>query len=115
MSIVQLYLEMEVNNVELAEQGLSAIVEKTQSDNGVLSYQFFFNADKSRIFGFEIYRNAAALGAHMQHIGAELAKVMEAVTLARTVIGGSVPDALKEGFAAFQPTYINHIGGFTRG
>lgn len=86
-----------------------------EKDAGTLSYHFFFNEDRTRVFGIEIHESAEALEAHMETTG-DLAYRLFSIAAAESITAlGACPPALKEALAPFNPTFHEEpIAGFTR-
>lgn len=48
-------------------QAAAAIATATQNDDGCLYYQFVQSLDSTELIGIEVWRDQAALDAHMSH------------------------------------------------
>ena len=85
-----------------------------QKDPGLLSYEFFFNGDESKMYAVEWYKDSAAVMSHMGLVGDTPNQLLEAAPVSRAEVFGNASDELIEAFAPFKAQYYRHWGGFTR-
>ena len=99
---------------------MAALVEQIvamteQYDRRSLSYHFFFNADRSKIFGIEIHADEAALVSHMETVGELAAALFSIANVERVVALGAMSPDLRSALAPFNPVFHEErIAGFTR-
>lgn len=116
--MITLFFEAPIAEGKLSDvkAAMSALVESTKAEDGVLSYEFYVDHDESRFIGLERYRDAAALGAHAAALGEHgLDDLMAALAAPPSMtLFGVLPDELKAAFEGMGARFTTHIGGFTR-
>ena len=85
-----------------------------EKDMGLLSYEFFFNKDESRLYAVEWYKDSWAVLAHLGIVGDALNQLLEAAPMSRAEVFGNASAELIEAFAPFKAKFYKHWGGFTR-
>ena len=100
--------------VSEVEALMKRLVESCRDDDGVLNYQFFLNEARTVMHAIEIYRDGAALLAHLGHVGELMGPLMELVTVNRLVVTGDPPAPVRDALAPMNPLYLTHLAGFTR-
>lgn len=83
-------------------------------DRRVLSYQFFFNDDESKLYIIECYEDSEAVLAHVEIIGDLFFKLIEVAPMTRGEIFGNASDELVQALAPSGPQFFKYWGGFTR-
>ena len=110
MSDVRIFVNMSIpdGKQEAARTALGQLVAKvreTDDRSQTLEYDACFSPDGSSAIMLERYRDAAALGAHMQAIGDQLGAVMATVQIESLHVIGQLPDEMKAAFAQMAPRY----------
>lgn len=91
-----------------AREALASLVAKVRETDDraqTLQYEACIAQDGSCVLMIERYRDAAALGAHMQNLGDSLGALLAHVQLSGLHIIGELPDAMKAAFAEIGPRY----------
>ncbi len=84
------------------------------NDPGVLSYEFFFNDDESKLYSIEYYKDSEAVLVHMGIIGDLFPKLAEVAPMVRGEIFGNASGELIKALAPLGPKFFKHWGGFSR-
>ena len=80
----------------------------------LMGYEFFFSDDESEFYGFEWFRDSAALLKHLKLTADTLAQLNEVSQIKRIeVLGNPTPD-LDDTIASFNAKVVRHWHGFTR-
>jgi len=116
MGVIQIHATMKAKPgcAEALADIFSKAVALTREHQGILNYQYYRGADGTFAI-LEGYKDAAALGAHMAGLGELGPAMMENIGEMSVSMFGPVPEEVKAGFAAMQPTYYDHFAGFTPG
>ena len=117
MSQISWLLEVQIqdgqaeNYKPLAED----LVASTKNETGALVYECTKNADGNVCHFYERYKDSAAAVIHLGNFGANFAgRFMEVLTPLRFTVYGTPSDELKGALAAFDPTYMDSVDGFSR-
>jgi len=111
-------LELDVRPGKLEE--LRALIDEMvagtkQAEPGTLSYEWSLSSDGSRCHIYEKYADSPAALTHLGNFGERYAaRFLGALAPTRLVVYGSPNDALKQAMAAFNPSYMDSVAGFTR-
>lgn len=82
---------------------------------GTRSYQVCITADGTRVHFCERFADSAAVLVHVARFGENFAtRVGELATVTRFEIYGDPSAEVKATLAAFNPTYLTEVAGFTR-
>jgi len=90
------------------------LVEETRAEPGCLYYGFSFDGDE--VHCREAYADAAAMLAHMDHVGALIGEALEMAALARLEVHGPEEELarLKEPMDELDPKYFVLEYGFRK-
>lgn len=80
------------------------LTELVASEEGTLEYSYYLTTDETQCLVIETYASAAALEAHMGHVGHLLGPLHELGGSVDVNILGDAPEALVEATKGFQPT-----------
>lgn len=87
------YFKVHPGKLEEFKAGLPGFVEKTKSETKNLFYEFSINGDE--VFCREGYADAEGLLAHLDNVGAPLARAMQIADLVRLEVHGPEPELAK--------------------
>jgi quinol monooxygenase YgiN len=92
------------------------MVEATEEgEPGALDYQWSTSADGTVCHIYERYADSQAAMAHLANFGARFAeRFMTVLAPIRFVVYGNPSLEVQEALAAFGPTYMRSVGGFSR-
>jgi quinol monooxygenase YgiN len=111
---------LELNVQHGREEEFAALMEEMVSatqDNeaGTLDYQWSTSADGTACHIFERYGDSTAVLVHLATFGERFAgRFMEILAPVRFVVYGSPSQEVKDALAAFNPTFMEPAGGFSR-
>ena len=98
-----------------AKRLLGILIETCQEkDLNLLSYEFFFSKAEDELYALELYKDSAAVLAHMGIAGATLTQLLETAPANRVEVFGNASAELKEAFGPLNALFVNHWNGFTR-
>lgn len=108
------YFKVHPGKIEQAKALLPAFVARTKEDPACERYEFTIAGDT--IFCRELYRDAAALLAHVGYVDAQLKAMLAIADLVRVEIHGPASELakLKQPFADLNPTWYEFVAGFAR-
>ena len=100
------YFKVHPGKMEVFKAALPEFAAKTQGESQNLFYEFSRNGDE--VFCREGYVNAAALLAHLEHVGAMLAEAFKIADLTRLEIHGPAAELekLREPLAHLNPVWF---------
>ena len=100
------YFKVPPEKLELLKSILPEFIAKTRDETGNLFYEFSVNGDE--VFCREGYKNADALLAHLENVGAMLAVAMKMADLIRIEVHGPAAELekLKGPLAHFNPAWF---------
>lgn len=117
--VIEWVLELDVQEGQGATVGplLEEMVAATKADEpGALHYEYYANADKSKITVLERYADNAAAMVHLGNFGAKFAeRFMAAFAPTRFTVYGPAEDDLRGALAGFGAVHLDHYKGFARG
>ena len=95
---------------------MDEMVSTTEANEpGTLSYEWNTSEDGTRCNIYERYVDSAAVLTHLGTFGEKFAgRFLEILKPVRFVVYGSPSTAVKDALAAFDPLYMQPVGGFSR-
>ena len=115
-NVVSIHPYFKVHPGQLAtfKAALPTFIEKTRTEKGNLFYEFTVNGDE--VFCREAYIGAAAVLAHLDNIGPELAELLKIATLTRLELHGPAAelDQLRGPMAQMNPAWFTVEIGLRR-
>ncbi len=111
-------LEVSVKDgqIEPLKELMGELVDRTQStEPDTLVYEWLINKDRSKIHIYERYADSAAALNHLATFTENYAeRFMNLVDPVWFTVYGNPNDEVRGAIAGFNPTYMNHLGGFAR-
>jgi quinol monooxygenase YgiN len=100
------YFKVQPGQLEAFKAGFRAFLEKTSSEEKNLFYEFTVNGDE--VFCREGYADADGLLAHLENVGALLAKALKIADLMRLEVHGPAAelDKLRGPLAHLKPSWF---------
>lgn len=86
------------------------VVKEKEAGKGTLSYDWYFNADKSEYKVLETYKDSDAVLEHAANVGPYLAQFFEISTFTGEIFGHA-SEALKQALTPFDITYYEFDTG----
>lgn len=117
--VIEWVLELDVQDGQADNIGplLEEMVAATKADEpGTLHYEYYANADHTKITVLERYADNAAAMVHMGNFGAKFAdRFIAAFAPIRFTVFGPAEDDLRAAVAGFGAVHMDHYKGFARG
>ncbi len=88
--------------------------EKTNSEEGVIAYEWSMSADGSQLHVYERFKNSDAALAHLGNVGPDLPELLGLVTPTAIECYGSPNDAFKAAVGIFPVSFFETFQGFHR-
>lgn len=106
------YFKIHEGCVDEFKQGVPAFVEKTLPEAGCMFYAFSFSGDEAHCR--EGYKDAEALLAHLENVGALLQQALTMADISRLEVHGPASEValLREPMAALNPQFFTLSEGF---
>lgn len=99
--------------LEPLKREISNLAKVTSAEPGALSFDFWMNAEETRLFVFERYTDSAAAIAHLSNVKPHLRGFLKTLELEPIVILGNLSDEGKTAFASFNATYTTFVQGLS--
>jgi quinol monooxygenase YgiN len=115
---VSWFLDLDIREGKAAE--LPGLVEEMvaatqENEPGTLDYEWSTSADGTVCHIFERYSDSDAVLVHLKTFGERFAgRFMEILEPTRFVVYGSPNQPVMDALDAFNPTYMDSAGGFSR-
>ena len=111
-----LELEIQEGRADALRALMAEMVNATKTNEaGTLDYEWSASADGKQCHIFERYVDSAATLIHLGTFGERFAgRFLEISKPVRFVVYGSPSAAVRDALAAFNPTYMQSMGGFSR-
>ena len=117
MSKVSYVVEFTINDGKLEEfkaKSASYIEAVKANEPGTLGYQWFLAEDGKRCLVHEVFRDSAALMAHLELVGPTLPNLLAIAPITRVEVLGSASGAARAALAQLGAVHCPHLGGFDR-
>ena len=114
------YWNLELEIASGRENDFRALMEEMvtatkKNESGALNYEWSTSADGKVCHLFERYVDSAAVMAHLGTFGEKYAgRFFEILKPVRFVVYGAPDSDVKNALAAFNPEYMQGVGGFSR-
>ena len=99
---------------EFKKLATEAIEIVEANEPNLLSYEWFFNADQSKCYILEWYKNLKAVPIHLENVGNLLDPLLELAPLTGLTIYGDPSDELRQALEPFGAKFYKHWHGITR-
>ena len=90
----------------------SAEVEANEPD--MRGYQWYFNADESKAYTSESFKDSDAVMTHLGNVSDALPGLLEHCDISRFEVFGNPSDAVKEALGGFGAVFNSYYAGFVR-
>jgi len=118
-NVIEWVLELDVQAGQADNVGplLDDMVAATKADEpGALHYEYYANADQSKITVLERYADNAAAMAHLGNFGEKFAdRFLAAFAPTRFTVFGPAKDDLRAALTGFGAVHMDYHKGFARG
>jgi len=88
----------------------AACLASTRRDPGTQSYEWYFNADRSKCVVIEVYDNSNAVLAHVGNLGELLGQLMAVADMTLDVFGDPSPELRQVGESVGAKVYSYYQG-----
>lgn len=111
-----LELELQAGRADALRNLMTEMINATKANEaGTLDYEWSTSADGKQCHIFERYVDSAATLTHLGTFGERFAgRFLEILKPVRFVVYGSPSAAVRDALAAFNPVYMQTLGGFSR-
>ena len=111
-----LELDLKAGRVDDFRALMGEMVAATrENEPGALGYEWSLSEDGTRCHIFEHYANSAATMVHLGNFADKFAGCfLDILSPTKFVVYGSPDKEVRGALAAFGPTYMQPVGGFTR-
>jgi len=111
-----LEFEIQAGRADALRDLMTEMVDATKTNEpGTLDYEWSTSADGKKCHIFERYADSAATMVHLATFGERFAdRFLEILKPVSFVVYGSPNAAVRDALAAFNPVYMQSLGGFSR-
>jgi quinol monooxygenase YgiN len=109
-----LELEVKPGQIDDLRTVMREMLDLTRAEPGTLNYEWFLSDDGTSCHIFERYADSGAVLVHGTTFPENLNARFLAFKPARLTVYGNASESLREALSAFEPTFMEPLGGFLR-
>jgi quinol monooxygenase YgiN len=94
---------------------MQEMVESTEAEPGVMTYEWYLDADNKTLHIFERYADSGAVAAHQEQFNSRFAeRFMDVLEMKGMMVYGNPSEPLRAGLEAAGANFMDTLGGFRR-